>query len=202
MKRSFVVTSTLVLLSLSAHSTSAGDGADLAAYIESIRASGMSEMAQSQIGSVASIVAGASILTFRANTESGRYWPSYMSATCPNPNADPPELTRWKTHKTDERSVVLQQLKPFADADGSGFVTTQEGGDFRFLLEFGYLAAQVIRDEAATVQAIARASGKDVADAEASLREYAALSKRITEAGVAGLPEVVIPGTGSGGGAR
>jgi hypothetical protein len=81
-------------------------------------------------------------------------------------------------------------------------VTSQEGSDFRWLLEFGYLAAQTIRDEEATVQAIARASGKDVAATEASLREFAALSERITAAGVAGLPEVVVPGTKSGGGTK
>jgi hypothetical protein len=202
MKRSFVVTATFVLVSISIHSASAGDGADLTAYIESIRASGMSEAAQMQVGSIASVVAGATILTYQVDPESGRYWPGYMSTTCPNPNADPPELTRWKSLKTDESAVVLEQLKPFADADGSGFVTSQEGSDFRWLLEFGYLAAQTIRDEEATVQAIARASGKDVAATEASLREFAALSERITAAGVAGLPEVVVPGTKSGGGTK
>ena len=202
MKRSFVVTTALVLISLSAHSVFAGDGADLTAYIETIRASGMSEMAQSQVGTVAGIVAGTTILFFQPDPESGRYWPGLMSTNCPNPNADAPELTRWKSLKKDESAEVLQQLKPFADADGSGFVTTQEGGDFRNLLEFGYLAAQVIRDEAASVQAIARASGKDVTATEASLREYVALSKRITQVGVAGLPEVVIPGTEFGGGMK
>lgn len=199
MRRRLFITAALVLLAGLSYSAFAGDGADLAAYIESIRASGMSEWGQMEIRSVASIVAGATILTFQADPESGRYWPSYMSATCPNPNADPPELTHWKTLKTDESAVVLEQLKPFADADGSGFVTTQEGNAFRYLIEFGYLAAQVIRDEAATVEAVSRASGKDAAATEASLREYVALSKRITQAGVEGLPEIVIPGTASGG---
>ncbi len=172
----------------------AGDGPDLTAYIESIRASGMSENASMQIGSVASILAGGTVLSYQKDPESGRYWGSYMSTTCPNPNADPPELTRWKQLKTDDTSKVRQQLRPFADADGSGFVTTSEGSDFRYLLEFGYLAAQAIRDDGATIEAVSRADGKDIAATEARLRKYLALSKQLSDAGVKGLPEVAIPG--------
>jgi hypothetical protein len=172
----------------------AGDGADLTAYIESIRASGMSEMGKSMISSVAYIASGATILSYRKDPESGQYWGSYMSATCPNPTADPPELTRWKQTKTDESASLVEKLKPFADADGSGFVTTKEGSDFRFLLEFGYLADQAIRDEGSQIETVARAAGLDVAATEARVREYTAIAKRISDAGVTGLPEISIPG--------
>jgi len=172
----------------------AGDGADLTAYIESVRAAGMSETAQSQLRSVASIACGASILKYIEDKESGRYWPSYTSATCPNPNADAPELTKWKQVKKDETAETAQKLKPFADRDGSGFVTTEEGTDFRYLIEFGYLADQVAGEQAASLEAIARASGTDIAAAEKRVRDYAAISKRITDAGIGGLPQINVAG--------
>jgi hypothetical protein len=175
------------------HRAAAGDGADLAAYIETIRASGMSETATSAIRTVASIVSGATILSFRPDPSSGQYYPSYMSATCPKPDADEPELTQWKQMKTSESGALLPRLKPFADADGSGFVTTEEAMTFRYLVEFGYLAEQAARDEAPSMEVIARAAGKDAAATEVELRRYTTLSKRVADAGVAGLPDLDIP---------
>ena len=193
------MTSRLLLCALALCTTiiapaTAGDGADLTAYIESIRAAGMSETAQSQLRSVASIVCAASILKYIEDKDSGQYWPSYTSATCPNPNADAPELTKWKQVKKDESAETAQKLKPFADADGSGFVTTQEGSDFRYLIEFGFLADQVTHEQQAGLDAIARASGTDLAAAEKRVRDYAAISKRIADAGIGGLPQLNVPG--------
>ncbi len=181
-------------LVLFASFANAGDGADLTAYIESIRASGMSESAQMHIRSIAGIACGASILKYIEDEESGRYWPSYTSATCPNPNADAPELTQWKKVKTDESSVLVPKLQPFADADGSGFVTTDEGTTFRYLLEFGYMAAQAMEEHGANYDAIARAAGTGVDAAEKRVHEYAVLAKRIAGAGIEGLPQIDVPG--------
>lgn len=171
-----------------------GDGADLTAYIESIRASGMSENAQMQIRSVAGIACGASILKYVEDKESGRYWPSYTSATCPNPKADAPELTKWKKVKTDESAELVAQLQPFADADGSGFVTTEEGTQFRYLLEFGYMAAQAIEEHGPTIESVARANGTDIDATKERVREYVTMSARIREAGIQGLPELTVAG--------
>lgn len=171
----------------------AEDSADLAAYIESIRASGMSEMAASNVRMVAGVLTNATILSYKKDPASGQYWTSYTSATCPKPDADDLELTRWKQSKVSESGMLLPKLKPIADADGSGFVTTPEAGMFRDTVEFGYLAAQAVRDDGPTIEAIARAAGRDIPAAEAKLREYATIAKRITDAGVTGLPVVDIP---------
>ena len=171
-------------------SASPGDGADLTAYIESIRASKMSENAQSALVTVAGIACGATILKYIEDKESGRYWPSYQSAVCPNPTADAPELTRWKTIKVDESSALAQKLQPFADADRSGFVTTEEGMNFRFLIEYGYMAKQVMEEHEGSYDSIARAAGTDASAAEKRAQEYSALAKRISEAGIQGLPQL------------
>jgi hypothetical protein len=165
---------------------------DLEAYIEQIRASGMTETARMQIHSVASVYAGGTILEYRQDEASGQYWPSYMSATCPKPDADPPEVEQWKQLRVSEADVLVDRLKPFADADQSGFVTTGEAGDFRYLIEFGHLVAQVVRDEGGTLQQVARASGMGPADAKARIAAYNALSSRIVQAGVAELPEAIL----------
>jgi hypothetical protein len=94
----------LLVLSGTAQSQGGG-GTDLEAYLEEIRASGISEMGLSHIRSIASICAGSSILEYRVDEVSGRYWPSYMSATCPDPNAEAPELEQWKKLRLEETSV-------------------------------------------------------------------------------------------------
>jgi len=172
-------------------------GADLEAYLEEIRASGISEMGRSHIRSVASVCVGSSILEYRLDEVSGRYWPSYMSATCPSPNADTPEIDQWKKLRLSDAEMLVDKLKPFADADDSGFVTTKEATDFRWLVEFGYLVAQVIRDEGPSIDFIVRASGKDLEDAMGRIEAYKGLAQRITEAGVTHLPDVTVADAGS-----
>ena len=193
MKVKVLLIASLVLV-LAASASLAGDSPDLASYIQSIRDSGMSEMARSQILSVAGISCGASILTYHADPASGRYWPGYRSAVCPKPDAEEPELTMWKTTKRSETQDMIPRLRPFADADGSGFVTTEEGTTFRFDMEFGYLADQVAREESATIEALAKASGLSVEEARAKLLHYLSLQQRIAAAGIATLPEVKIAG--------
>ena len=166
----------------------AGKQSDLETYIESIRTSGMSEVGRMQISSVAGICCGSTILTYRPDEVSGRYWPSYTSATCPKPDADTPEIKRWKTLKVSETDVLIRRLKPFADADSSGFVTTDEGSAFRNLIEYGFLAEQVIRDKGPDLEFLAEASGTDPKAAGERLAAYKDLARRIIDSGVAELP--------------
>jgi hypothetical protein len=101
-------------------------------------------------------------------------------------------LNRWKIMKTDDSAAMTEKLRPFADADASGFVTTKEGNDFRFLLEFGYLAEQAMREHGATLESVALAAGTEPAATDTRLRDYAALRNRVAQAGIDGLPEVAL----------
>lgn len=168
----------------------AGEGqqSDLNNYIEGIKASGISENGRNQIYTIASICTGSMILDYQFDESSGRYWPSYMSATCPKPDADPPEFARWKELMATESDQLVPLLKPFADADGSGFVTTDEASDFRFLIEFGFLAEHVFHSRGANLDALSKASGREPKDAEARLSAYKTLARRIMDSGVAELP--------------
>jgi len=161
---------------------------DLDTYIEGIKASGMSEMGRGQISSVASICTGSLILEYRFDEASGRYWPSYTSATCPKPDSDPPEVERWKQLMVSEKDQLVPRLKQFADADGSGFVTTFEASEFRYLIEFGYLAGQLFRSGVADLEDLSKASGRDPKDAGDRLTAYKNLARKINDSGVAELP--------------
>jgi hypothetical protein len=175
----------------------AGDGADLAAYLEQIRASGISEVGKADLATIASICAGGTLLEYRMDEASGRYWPGYMSTTCPKPNADPPEIERWKQLTRSESDVLVGKLKRFADADESGFVTTREASDFRFLVEYGYLVAQVIRDQGAKMELVVRASGKDLETATRDIARYRALASQLGQAGITCLPDVAVANAGA-----
>jgi hypothetical protein len=172
-------------------------GADLEAYIADIRASGVSETGRSHLRSVAGVCCGATILAYRKDEASGQYWASYTSATCPKPATDTAGIEQWKVLQRSKADELTSQLKPFADADGSGFVTTQEASDFRFLMEYGYLVAQVIRDEGPSIDLVARASGMDVDAAMHRIEAYKVLAQRIDEAGIAELPDVTLADAGS-----
>ena len=169
-------------------STTTEKSSDLEAYIQEIRSSGVSEMGQSHIRSIAGILAGSTILSYRVDSTSGRFWPGYMSATCPRPDADTPELERWKALQMSESEKLAIKLMPIADRDASGFVTTKEAWSFRTLIEFGYLVSQVISESDATIEAVSRASGMDIESARHRLKEYQSLSQRLLDIGVADLP--------------
>jgi hypothetical protein len=91
-----------------------------------------------------------------------------------------------------QRRADLLALQRFADLDGSGFVTTEEGRAFQSLVEFGYLASQLSENESVTVEMLAAASGKAVDGAQKRLREYLALVGRLHAAGLDGLPSVAV----------
>jgi len=172
-------------------------GEDLEAYIEGIRASGISEMGLVQLRSIAAICAGSTILEYRVDEASGQYWPSYRSTTCPRPETDTAGITEWKELRMTESQKLAGELKQFADADGSGFVTTAEASEFRRLVEFGYLVDQVIRDEGASLDLVARASGKSDEDAARDIDEYRKLARRINESGLTTLPELIVADAGA-----
>jgi hypothetical protein len=85
----------------------------------------------------------------------------------------------------------VKKLRGLADRDGSGFVSTTEGLDFRKLIEFGYLVAQVAADGGRGPDAVATAAGIDVAVAETKLHRLAELSKRFEAAGFGPLQATV-----------
>ena len=127
---------------------------------------------------------------FEWDEASGRYWPSYHSANCPLPGADPEETAAWEEEQELAREADLAGVKGFADADGSGFVSTAEGQDFRSLVEYGYLAAQLLEEGKTSIQELAAASGLSEPAARSRLDAYLAVVERDKASGSTLFPEI------------
>ena len=181
---------TLVVSSMSV--VLAQEPADLQEYLARIRDTGMSEWARGDLSVVAGILLGQTILDFRKDDSTGRLWPGYMSAICPNPNTDASEEAQRHRRLGAEREALVRQLKPFADTDSSGFVSTREGAVFRDLIEFGYLATYAAQMDGATVQAIARASALSEGDVTERLSAYREMAARMAAASIKPIPAVPV----------
>jgi hypothetical protein len=177
----------LLAVPLAAH---AGESSDLDTYLQEIRASGMSESAAGAVRFVVLLRLGQMVLTYEWDETAGRYWPSYQSTNCPLPGADPEETAAWEEEQELARVADLAGVKGYADADGSGFVSTAEGRDFRYLIEYGYLAAQLLEEGKTSIQELAVASGLSEPAARSRLDAYLAVVERDKASGSTLFPEI------------
>ena len=158
---------------------------ELEDYIEHVREVRMEAMAEIQVQTIASILAGYSTLTYRRDEASGQYWPSFGSTTCPSPDADPDVVQRESALRKVRLDELVLELHRLADLDGSGFVTEQEASKFRTRVEVGFLAAQLASEGPLTVQRVAGALGVSDAVAEERLSAYALMYPVFVELGLA-----------------
>lgn len=163
---------------------------ELADYLEKIRASGMSEGAESAVRTVASIRVGQTLLMFDKEAETGRYDRVYRSGSCPLPGATSEQLEAWKKRTLEGTQKELDRLKPLADLDHSGFVTTEEGARFRNIFEFGVEAAYVCQHEPCTRTSVAHALGITMPVFSDLLGNYQSLRRRAMKLHIAGFAPV------------
>ena len=150
--------------------------ADLEAYIAGIRSSGMSEYAAGDLRSVAYPLAGASRLRVQRTGTRVTSW-GYEPTMCFLPGAD--EKSRALRQKIQAKAETwMTYLKKHADADGSGFVTTEEGRALRRKIERGLMAVDLGATFAA--EDLARAMNDDPKQVVGDLAAYG----RIREAAV------------------
>ncbi|MBU1701801.1 MAG: hypothetical protein KJ970_15130 [Candidatus Eisenbacteria bacterium] len=145
---------------------------DFEAYIATIRESGMTETAQSQVRMVASIRTGLSVLSFPKNEEEESYFMQYLSGSCPNPEATPDEIQLWRASLYAKLEPEYQELRRLADADQSGFVSTEEATRLRNMYEFGVMVTFVFDNTRQDIPATARGLGLTVEQLRSRLVEY------------------------------
>ncbi len=179
-----------VVIALLAGAAVAQDPADFTSYVEKIRAQGVTDAGKSHLMTVVVIRLGQSTLTFSEDAHTGRYIPSFQSTTCPVPGDDPAKAADWQAELARARDVEFSALKPLADADGSGFVSSEEALSFRSLFEFGALAQSVVGKNGFSSAAISRASGLDEETVNARLSLLDELGKRVATAGLTAFPIV------------
>ncbi len=183
----------LVLISQPAMGNSmTSDPPDMAAYFDEIRATGVTEMGASHLSSVAGIRLGETIFQFFFDEDSGCYGRSYSSTSCGLPGEDPEERRLRLAEIWRKRKVAISSLLPFVDADGSGFVTTDEARVFRDLVEFGYLAAMLSAEDPVSVEELATAACEEIEQATIKLETYLETNQRVEAAGLEPFPAIAV----------
>jgi hypothetical protein len=160
------------------------DANELNAYLEQIRDWGMTEVARMHLRMIASTIAGGTLLSFYKDGESGAYYTRYTSAFCPSPEMS--DIERQRVQKEQEAKVLplINKLQPIADMDDSGFVTTEEGAEFREIVEFGYRAAHVLNEEGHDMEQISAGLSMNEEQVRERAKKY---QKFLAKAGVVGI---------------
>jgi len=160
------------------------DKDDFTTYVDQIRKWGMTENARMSIGMIASIEAGATLLSFQKDDSSGAYFPRYMSASCPKPDMSESEREEWRDELEAKVAPFIGKMRPIADTNNSGFVTTEEGREFRAVVEFGYQASHIVNKEGHDMKKICAGLSMNEERARERAKQY---RKLLAEARAAGL---------------
>ena len=164
--------------------------ADFLAYVEEVRQAGATETARSELVMVASIMAGTSVFEFRKDPQTGSYYQSYRSTSCPAPGLSAAERQKLFAEITARVEPVLKRLRAFADTDRSGFVSTAEGWEVRRTFEFGAELAALVPQEGTDRATLCKLLHVTPAEFDRRLEAYNALVRWFAGTEVRFLPAV------------
>ena len=167
----------VVALSVANYASAQSDFDD---YVATVRETGMTERAASDIRGTAGVVAGSNTFT-ATRAPDGSIGRGYSG---------PPTGRSIRTMReiAADRESWTAFLKQQADTDHSGFVSTKEGDALRRLVEMGLVADQL---KLGTLEELEKALPAD--SSEADLVAYAALRTEARKQGLFGLP--ALPGS-------
>jgi hypothetical protein len=157
----------------------AEDPADLVRHVERIREQGMTEAAREDLDVVASIRTGATLLRFVEGETPGEYLLDFSGTSCNLPEAEHGRVAQLQVALRKATLEDRDFLRVHADGDGSGFVSTVEGSEFRELIELGYMAAWMIHENGASLDRIAVAASVSPDEIEAKIDRYNRLAERL-----------------------
>jgi hypothetical protein len=85
----------------------------------------------------------------------------------------------------------IEKIRPIADMNNSGFITTEEGSQFRTIVEFGYRASHVLAEEGHDIKKFCAGMSMNEEQVRDLIKQY---EKVLVKARVAGLnfPDVDI----------
>jgi hypothetical protein len=168
---------TLVLLA--GLSGTAAAQQDLDEYIAKIKKAGMTEDAGGSIRTVAAILSGASSFTVERAAEG--YRRMYSSALCFRPGTEKSEeAMRLRKEIEDRMEKLFPVLRKLADADGSGFVSSEEGHKLRETIEFGLQVHQMDEADTRTKEALAASFHRDASWVDAMKTAYDRFAQSLT----------------------
>ena len=121
-------------------------------YLASIREQGMTDYAKVNLDSIVSILTEDTLLTFPKNAN------GYYGSMCRGNRALLPKgadlevLQKAEEELKEKNQKNLAYLKPLADTDSSGFITSEEANDFRYLIENGLKIHHLLVDESLSIE--------------------------------------------------
>jgi hypothetical protein len=135
----------------------------------------MTRDAAADLESAAELLVGASVLKVRRDASGALIWTHAPS-------------NRWFNRSLVRTKINtrIEYLKKFADADGSGFVSTPEGRDLRRRIELAFLVSQFRRP--ISVRELARLLNEDLTRVIGDLRAYARMRDEAIRDGQSGFP--------------
>ncbi len=182
----------LLLLTATATSPAPPMPADLAAYVEEIRAAGMTGEARSSLLAVSTAISGENTITFPKDAASGQYGNHYRSnGVYHRPSAE--ELARMRQIAADRERLVTPRLRALADRDGSGFVSTREGSEFRRMFEFGLKAAFIISAENPSLERLCTLLNVTPSEASVLAAEYERVRSDLADVATVPIPSLRLP---------
>ncbi len=164
--------------------------ADFSAYVEEVRRAGMTEDARGNLIMVAGIMVGDSVVDFPRDPASGGYGRAYRSTSCPAPGLSAEARAKLARELAARHGPVIERLRAVADADRSGFVSTNEGWELRRTFEFGAQLAALVPLEGADTAKLAKLMNLTPAEFERRVAAYGALVRAFSGMDVRFLPAV------------
>jgi hypothetical protein len=180
--------------------------ADFVAYINQIRECGMSENAQFPLRFVAYVRLGSVQYGFEKDSLSGVYhatYPMTISIREEFPNARrslKQDSMEHRLHlkqdsvehrlREEETLNEWRALQPIADADSSGFVTTEEAREFSRLVDFGYKTNFVLEREGHDLERVYKGLHTTAPEFRKDLQAYRRIADKARRAHLAPLPTI------------
>lgn len=148
--------------------------------------------AAADLRAVAEMRTGVTVPRLEEGESPGTWTLALGRTSCGLPEAAHGRVARLEAALREKAAEDLEALIPFADADGSGTVTTEEAGVLRRLVEFGYLADLLVRERALSLPGIALAAGIGSEEAASRIERYNALALRLNGATERSMPVLVL----------
>jgi len=151
----------------------------------------MSERAFTILLTLADVRCGDALLICEGDASAHAYKVVYTDASCPAPGANPDSLRLIHLQRMKQHDSELEALKDVADADHSGFISTEEAMSLQTLIEFGCKFPTVVQCERSDTALVRYAMHMNRVELRQTIEDYRDLSSRLASKGLSPLP--VIP---------
>lgn len=144
---------------------------DLEDYLARIRETRMSEGAWEAVGMVSHMLTGVWILTVR-KLESGVYSFVFHPSMCYKPGSDRERFEELVAERHTQVEQENLKLRPYADLDDSGFVTSDEAVRFRDAMLLAFRISLMEPEDRSSAESAREATGLSLEEFQSQIGTY------------------------------